>query len=102
MAPLQAGDAVPGPRATNGVPHSRNHVVVARATAIMSASPSRRDPWSAMACHTCEKTEEDTRLSRCSVCHRAFCEEHRHVMSGRSFCSQRCAEYFFFADPEDD
>jgi hypothetical protein len=55
-----------------------------------------------MACHACEKTEEDTRLSICSVCHRAFCEEHRHVMSGRSFCSQRCAEYFFFADPEDD
>jgi hypothetical protein len=55
-----------------------------------------------MGCHECARTEEATRLSKCPVCHRMFCDDHRHVMSGRAFCSQRCSEYFFFADPEED
>jgi len=55
-----------------------------------------------MNCHACSKTEDDTRLEKCAVCHRPFCEDHRAVMSGRAFCSARCAEYFFFADPDEE
>jgi hypothetical protein len=86
----------------NGVRRSGNTAGKARATAIMTARSLSSDRWSPMSCHACEKNEDQTRLTKCSVCHRSFCDEHRYVMSGRSFCSQRCAQYFFFADPEDD
>jgi hypothetical protein len=55
-----------------------------------------------MNCHDCERTASETRLTKCPVCHRHFCDEHRFVLSGRAFCTQRCAEYFFFAEPEED
>jgi hypothetical protein len=55
-----------------------------------------------MKCHECERTQDDTRLQKCPVCHQMFCEIHCHVMSGRPFCSARCAAYFFFEDPEED
>lgn len=52
-------------------------------------------------CHRCEEQDPSKALRRCPVCHKHFCEEHSYVMSGRPFCSTGCAEYFFFADPED-
>jgi hypothetical protein len=54
-----------------------------------------------MECHECKRPETDTRLSKCPICFRYYCDEHSYTMSGRSFCSQFCAEYFFFADPDD-
>ncbi|GEM_PF-3035916 len=58
-------------------------------------------------CYECNRKagpDEDgnvIRLERCVICFRWYCEEHAVVQSGRQFCSQRCGEYFFFADPED-
>lgn len=55
-----------------------------------------------MQCRHCDRTDEDTLLQKCPICHKHFCEDHEYVMSGHRFCTQRCGEYFFFADPEDE
>ena len=54
-----------------------------------------------MECVHCKKSEEETRLSKCPICFKYYCDEHAFVASGRSFCSHFCAEYYFFADPEE-
>jgi hypothetical protein len=54
-----------------------------------------------MECRECQRTEEEVRLTKCAVCHRGFCDEHAYTMSGRTFCSRGCAEYFFFSTDED-
>ena len=53
-----------------------------------------------MECIVCKKTDE-SRLEKCPICHKAFCDEHGHSMSGRRFCSRYCAEFFFFSDEDD-
>ena len=52
-------------------------------------------------CVTCEKTGAEVTLEKCSVCFKYFCHDHAYSFSGRTFCGKRCAEYFFFADPDD-
>lgn len=52
-------------------------------------------------CVHCKKTEEQVTLRKCAICHKYFCDEHAHLMSGRAFCSAPCADYFFFGDPDD-
>ena len=55
-------------------------------------------------CHACEKageTSEQLQLDKCPICFRYFCDKHARQMSGRPFCSQGCAEYFFFAEPDE-
>ena len=54
-----------------------------------------------MECVSCSRTDEETSLQKCPICHKHYCEEHRHQMGGRTFCSRYCAEYFFFSDEED-
>ena len=51
-------------------------------------------------CRTCERSEDDVRLSKCPVCHKGFCDEHSYSMSGRRFCSRGCALHFFFDEDE--
>jgi hypothetical protein len=51
-------------------------------------------------CH-CNDPGKDEPLRRCAVCHKYFCEQHTHNHSGRPFCSRGCAQYFFFAEPDD-
>jgi hypothetical protein len=50
------------------------------------------------ACATCGKT---TDLTKCPICFKHVCGEHAFHYSGRVFCGKNCADYFFFADPED-
>jgi hypothetical protein len=52
-------------------------------------------------CNVCHKSESDTRLHKCPICHKYFCEDHAHHRSGLWFCSSGCAEYFFFSDPDE-
>jgi hypothetical protein len=52
-------------------------------------------------CHECKKVDDEARLRKCPICFKYFCEEHGHQRSGVSFCSAGCAEYFFFADPDE-
>ena len=49
-----------------------------------------------MQCRTCERSEDEIRISKCSVCHKGFCDEHAYSLNGRQFCSRGCGEYFFF------
>ena len=53
-------------------------------------------------CHACQKTVDETRLHKCPICFKYFCDEHSASMSGRMFCSKGCAEYFFFADEDEE
>ena len=52
-------------------------------------------------CHECGKPDTETRLQKCPICFRYFCEDHSHDQSGVVFCSKGCAQYFFFAEPDD-
>ena len=52
-------------------------------------------------CNQCDRTDVDSYLRMCSVCKKHFCEEHSVMKSGKQFCSAGCAEYFFFAEPDD-
>jgi len=52
-------------------------------------------------CFVCNKTDDETRLSKCPICFKYFCEDHACHRSGLRFCSKGCAEYFFFSEPDD-
>jgi hypothetical protein len=51
-------------------------------------------------CYECERTREEVRLSKCPICFKFYCDEHSFDMSGRTFCSNGCAEYFFFSEED--
>ncbi len=55
---------------------------------------------SSVECVTCSKTADQVPLHRCAICFKHYCDEHGYSMSGRRFCSQFCAEYFFFGEEE--
>ncbi len=52
-------------------------------------------------CIHCGASDRERTILRCPICFKGYCEDHQHNLSGRSFCSAKCAEYFFFADPDD-
>ena len=52
-------------------------------------------------CKECGATEDETKVRKCPVCHKEFCEDHSFQRSGLWFCTRGCADYFFFADPDD-
>ncbi len=52
-------------------------------------------------CVTCKKLESQAVLHKCPICFRYYCDEHFYQMGGRRFCTQQCAEYFFFDDSEE-
>jgi hypothetical protein len=56
---------------------------------------------SSVACEKCGSTDEELRTHKCPVCYKMFCEDCSVSMSGRSFCSRFCAEYFFFGGDDD-
>ena len=53
-----------------------------------------------MNCVTCDKNELESRLQKCPICFKWTCEECGKKDYGRIFCSQRCADLFFFGDEE--
>jgi hypothetical protein len=52
-------------------------------------------------CHVCEKTLDDGKLYKCPICFKYSCDDHVYRTSGRDFCSDGCARYFFFGDEDD-
>jgi len=54
-----------------------------------------------MECVHCKKSETEVTLYKCEICFRHYCDDHGYLMSGRKFCSQYCAEYFFHSDPDE-
>lgn len=54
-------------------------------------------------CVQCEASAELRRLERCTICYRSFCHECSVRAHGnKAFCSQGCAEVFFFGTDEPD
>jgi hypothetical protein len=61
---------------------------------------SRKPGTGETICHECRRADTETRLHKCPVCFKYFCDEHTHLWSGRPFCSRGCAEYFYFGDED--
>jgi hypothetical protein len=55
----------------------------------------------AMNCSVCQKSELETRLEKCPICFKWTCPDCGRREYGRTFCSKRCADQFFFGDDED-
>ena len=53
-------------------------------------------------CKECAAGEDDVYLHKCPICHKYICEEHKFTRSGRVFCSQFCAAFFFHEGDDDD
>ena len=57
-----------------------------------------------MNCFKCAKSEDRIVITKCPICHKDVCNDCRHHVNGRSFCSSQCAHFFFFEEgdePED-
>lgn len=54
-----------------------------------------------MNCSICQKSELEARLEKCPICFKWTCLDCGTREYGRSFCSKRCADQFFFGDDED-
>jgi hypothetical protein len=53
-----------------------------------------------IACSKCAGSMNKDALSRCPICYKLVCDDCRYQMSGRSFCSAPCAQYYFFEEEE--
>ena len=51
-------------------------------------------------CSKCGKIDEKAPMVKCPICHKLVCDECRHNVSGRYFCSSHCADFFFFEEEE--
>ena len=51
-------------------------------------------------CARCASSFDRAHLNMCPICHKLVCEGCRVNRSGRFFCSQFCADEFFFGDEE--
>lgn len=54
-----------------------------------------------MDCVICNKDEVEARLHKCPICFRWVCDDCGKRDYGRTFCSSRCADQFFFGDDDD-
>jgi hypothetical protein len=57
---------------------------------------------SAMKCTGCQKDAKETTLQKCPICFAYVCLDCGSREYGRTFCSKRCADQFFFVDDEED
>jgi len=53
-------------------------------------------------CVFCEKDFSRYDLYKCPICHKQACDPCGLSKGGKHFCSQYCAEYFFFVGDDDD
>ena len=54
-----------------------------------------------LTCVTCGGNELDVRLHKCQICFKWACEKDGTARYGRMFCSEKCANAFFFGDEDD-
>ena len=52
-------------------------------------------------CVACQKTEEEKTLQKCPICFKWVCMDCGRREYGRTFCSSRCANLFFFGDEDE-
>jgi hypothetical protein len=53
------------------------------------------------ACSVCSASGERIVLAKCQACHKLVCQTCLVARGGRSFCTRRCADYFFHDDEDD-
>jgi hypothetical protein len=53
-------------------------------------------------CNTCGREQPTWNLITCPVCGQVSCHKCAKFAYGRHFCSDRCAQYFFHAEPDED
>ena len=63
-------------------------------------SPQTDETSVTAACAKCSAAGAKIQLTMCPICHKQVCEKCLVSKSGRNFCSQYCAEYFFFGDED--
>jgi len=51
-------------------------------------------------CAQCKSAGEKISLTKCPICFKLVCEKCHFNRGGRLFCSQYCAEEFFFGDED--
>jgi len=54
-----------------------------------------------MNCVSCQKDEKELTLHKCPICFKLVCADCARREYGRTFCSKRCADQFFFSEDED-
>jgi hypothetical protein len=54
-----------------------------------------------MNCVNCNREETETSLDKCPICFKRVCEACSVRQYGRTFCSRRCADQFFFGDDDE-
>lgn len=52
-------------------------------------------------CQMCGVNEDEQRTAKCPICFKRFCVDCAVHMSGRTFCSRFCGEYFYFGGEDD-
>jgi len=55
-----------------------------------------------MNCVACEKDDKEFTLYKCPICFKLVCSECAKREYGRTFCSRKCADQFFFGDDDDE
>jgi hypothetical protein len=54
-----------------------------------------------MICVICQKDDQEVTLYKCPICFKLTCSECTKREYGRTFCSKRCADQFFFGDDDE-
>ena len=57
-------------------------------------------PTAPSECYRCGESGE-FQMSSCLICQKGVCYRCSLSVSGRSFCSQACADYFFHGDDDE-
>jgi len=52
-------------------------------------------------CYKCAKKGDPVTYQRCPSCYKMVCQECRHNIRGRFFCSSHCAQFYFFESEEE-
>jgi hypothetical protein len=52
-------------------------------------------------CAKCGEEGMELDIQACPICFKGVCRHCAVLVSGRTFCSQSCAEYFFHGDDDD-
>ena len=70
---------------------------------MLYSAPRRRcreEPVEESGCSRCGATGERLTLAKCPICFKRFCEACQVARGGRPFCSQYCADEFFFSEDD--
>jgi endogenous inhibitor of DNA gyrase (YacG/DUF329 family) len=54
-----------------------------------------------MNCSVCGKSDQEVTLNKCPICFKLVCQDCAKREYGRAFCSQRCADSFFFGEDDE-